>query len=82
MSYIPIWERLLASSLWSESEINLIYLINGGFATFASPIVHSGSSFDNGLISDKLTDTDFEDSLSFFFEDIDLNINVYMLRHT
>ena len=50
--------------------------MRGGFATFASPIVHSGSSFDNGLISDKLTDTDFEDSLSFFFEDIDLNIYV------
>ena len=71
LSNLPICERLFASSLWSESEMNFIYLVRGCFAGLASPMIHNGSSFVNGLISDKLTDTALGESLSFFFEVVD-----------
>ena len=48
--------------------MNFIYLVRGCFAGLASPMVHKGSSFVSGLISDKLTDTALGESVSFFFE--------------
>ena len=48
--------------------MNFMYLVRGCFAGLASPMVHKGSSFVSGLISDKLTDTALCESVSFFFE--------------